>query len=184
MEIREARPDEFAVVGELVVEAYDVIDPIGLGEYADELRDVGGRVESADVLVAADDDGTLLGAVTYVPGPGSPTAEFTEADAAGIRMLAVAPTAQGRGVGKALVEACLERARAAGKSQVILHTTDWMTSAHRLYERLGFDRDPSIDWQPGRDDVPEVFWLRGFRRRLDGAAQAGPTGSGISHRGR
>ena len=37
MEIREVRPDEFVAAGELVVEAYDVIDPIGLGDYADEL---------------------------------------------------------------------------------------------------------------------------------------------------
>jgi GNAT superfamily N-acetyltransferase len=166
MEIREVRPDEFAAAGELVVEAYDVIDPIGLGEYAGELRDVATRVGSADVLVAVDDGGALLGAVTYVPGPDSGSAEFTEADAAGIRMLAVAPTAQGRGVGRALVEACVARARAAGKAQVVLHTTDWMTAAHRLYGRLGFERDPSIDWKPGRDEAEEVFWLRGFRFRF------------------
>jgi GNAT superfamily N-acetyltransferase len=174
MEIRDAKPDEFAAAGELVVEAYEVIDPIGLGDYADELRDVAGRVETADVLVAVDGDGSLLGSVTYVPGPDSASAEFGEADAAGIRMLAVAPGAQGRGVGKALVEGCLDRARAAGKTQVILHTTDWMTTAHRLYGRLGFERDRSLDWQPGRDELPEAFWLRGFRLRFDGAqAEAG-----------
>lgn len=165
------KPDEFAAAGALIVEAYDVIDPIGLGDYAEELRDVAARVESADVLVALDAGGTLLGAVTYVPGPESASAEFAEADAAGIRMLAVGPAAQGRGVGRALVEACLDRARAAGKAQVVLHTTDWMTTAHRLYGRLGFERDPSIDWKPGRDEVEEVFWLRGFRFRFVDAEQ-------------
>ena len=170
------RPDEFARVGELVVEAYEVIDPIGLGEYADELRDVAGRAAGAEVLVAVDDDGTLLGAVTYVPGPESPSAEFADADAAGIRMLAVGPKAQGRGVGKALVESCIERARSAGKAQIVLHTTDWMTTAHRIYGRLGFVRDPSIDWMPGRDGDEEVFWLRGFRFRLaDATATATAT---------
>jgi GNAT superfamily N-acetyltransferase len=182
MEIREARPDEFARVGELVVESYAVIDPIGLGDYADELRDVAGRAGGAEVLVAVDDDGSLLGAVTYVPGPDSPSAEFDDADGAGIRMLAVGLKAQGRGVGRALVEACLDRARAAGKAQVVLHTTDWMTTAHRLYARLGFERDASIDWKPGRDEAEEVFWLRGFRLRFADAEQG--TGQGTADRAR
>ncbi len=83
-------------------------------------------------------------------------------DAAGIRMLAVAADAQGRGVGEALTRACIDRARAAGRGQIVLHSTDRMTTAHRLYERLGFVRDPSIDWEgePG-------LWLRGFRLRFD-----------------
>jgi GNAT superfamily N-acetyltransferase len=172
MEIREVRPDEFATAGELVVEAYEVIDPIGLGDYADELRDVAGRNTGAEVLVAVDDDGTLLGSVTYVPGPDSPSAEFTDPDSSGIRMLAVSPKAQGRGVGQALVGACVARAEAAGKHQLVLHTTDWMTTAHRLYGRLGFVRAEELDWQPGRDEIPEAFWLRGFRLRLDGAGKA------------
>ena len=167
MEIRLGRPDEFAAIGELVVGVYDAIDPHGLGEYADELRDVGGRAASADILVAVDDDdGTLLGAVTYVPGPASALAEFDDPDAAGIRMLAVAQEAQGRGIGRALVEVCLDRARAAGRRQVLLHTTDWMATAHRLYAGMGFERDPSMDW-PAPEAEGE-FWLRGFRMQLDG----------------
>ena len=170
------RPDEHRAVGELVVEAYEAIDPYGLDGYAKELRDVAGRAATAEVLVAADDDGTLLGAVTYVPGPDSSSAEFTEADAAGIRMLAVAEKAQGRGIGRALVTACLDRARAAGRAQVLLHTTDWMTTAHGLYGRLGFERDPSMDWPaPEREGA---FWLRGFRLRLDGATPAGEAAHG------
>jgi predicted N-acetyltransferase YhbS len=167
VEIRQARPDEFAAAGDLVVEAYAAIDPYGLGNYSDELRDVAGRAADADVLVAVDDDGDLLGAVTYVPGPRSSSAEFTEADAAGIRMLAVSLKAQGQGVGQALVEACIERARAAGKRQVVLHTTDWMSTAHRMYARLGFRRDASIDWQPSEEEAEgNVIWLRGYRYDL------------------
>jgi len=43
----------------------------------------------------------------------------------------------------------------------VLHSTDRMTTAHRIYERLGFARDVSLDWEP----LPG-FWLRGFRLRL------------------
>jgi ribosomal protein S18 acetylase RimI-like enzyme len=164
LQVRAARPDEYAVLGELTVEAYAAADPaVMFGDYADELRDVAGRAAGADVLVAVDEQGgEVLGGVTYVPGPASPAAEFAEADAAGIRMLAVAPSARRRGVGEALTVACVERAQAAGRRHVLPHSTDRMTAAHRLYQRLGFVRDPSLDWEgePG-------LWLRGFRLRLD-----------------
>jgi ribosomal protein S18 acetylase RimI-like enzyme len=164
MDIRPVRPQEHQVLGELTVAAYAAIDPAVVEEdgYAGELRDVAGRVADADVLVAVDDAGKVLGGVTYVRGPGSAWAEFSEPDGAGIRMLAVAPDAQGRGIGEALSRACVDLARAAGKGQIVLHSTDRMTAAHRLYERLGFARDVSLDWEP----VPG-FWLRGFRLRLD-----------------
>ena len=44
--------------------------------YAAELADVAGRAALVDVLVDVDDDGRLLGGVTYIPGPG-PMAWFT-----------------------------------------------------------------------------------------------------------
>jgi GNAT superfamily N-acetyltransferase len=166
MDIRLVRPDEYEKLGDLSVEAYAAgYASAGMDLphwYVDELRDVAGRVADADVLVAVDDDGTLLGGITYVPGPASASAEFDEADQAGIRMLAVAPAAQGRGVGDTLSRACVDRARAAGKAHVVLHSTDWMSAAHRIYRRIGFARVPSLDWVP-----PGVaFWLRGFRLEL------------------
>ncbi|HYZ99976.1 MAG TPA: GNAT family N-acetyltransferase [Acidimicrobiales bacterium] len=161
MEIRPVRTDEWQALGELTVAAYAAIDADALDEYAHELRDVSGRVEGAETLVAVDDAGAVLGGVTYVPDPGSPWAEFAEPDAAGIRMLAVAPEAQGRGIGEALSRACVDRARAAGKGQVLLHSTDRMAAAHRIYERLGFVRDRALDWEP----LPGL-WLIGFRLRL------------------
>jgi ribosomal protein S18 acetylase RimI-like enzyme len=163
MDIRPVRPGEHQALGDLTVAAYAAIDPAVVAEdgYAGELRDVAGRATDAEVLVAVDDAGTILGGVTYVPGPDSPWAEFSEPDGSGIRMLAVAPEAQGRGIGEALSRACVDRARATGRGQIVLHSTDRMTTAHRLYERLGFARDVSLDWEtlPG-------FWLRGFRLRL------------------
>ena len=165
------RPDEYAAVGELTVAAYAAIYPdsdLGRAEsraYEAELRDVATRVAGAEVFVAVDGDGRVLGAVTYVPGPSSPLAEFDEAGAAGIRMLAVAPGAQGRGVGEALTRACIDRATAGGRDAIVLHSTEWMTTAHRLYERLGFRRDPGLDWEVGPG-----FWLRAFRLGLADSA--------------
>ena len=63
-------------------------------------------------------------------------------------MLAVDPAARGRGVATLLVRACLERARAAGASRVVICTSTTMLVAHRLYQRLGFTRLPDRDWSP------------------------------------
>src|SRR5690606_15872044 len=140
LHIRPVRADEHAALGELTVDAYASADPRTLDDgYSEELRDVAGRARDAVVLVAVDEGtGEVVGGVTFVPDVSSPLAEFTEPDAAGIRMLAVAPHARGRGVGEALTRACIDRARAGGRRQVVLHSTDRMTAAHRLYTRLGF----------------------------------------------
>ena len=145
MQIRLARPAEFEDLAELTVSAFEGIAGSGdLGDYADTLRDVADRAARAVVLVAVDDTG-LLGGVTYVPDPANPYAEDLRRGDVGIRMLAVAPAAQGRGVGRALTRACVERARAQGAARVSLHSTPWMTVAHRLYGSMGFVRTPERD---------------------------------------
>ena len=144
MIVREVRPEEHEALGALTVAAYRAL----LGRdmdagYADELADVAGRASLVDVLVAVDAGG-LIGGITYIPGPG-PMAWFAGAGEAGMRMLAVDPAAQGRGAGALLVAACVERAVAAGKTRLLLHTTEPMVVAHRLYERAGFRRSPDLD---------------------------------------
>ncbi|MEP6680823.1 MAG: GNAT family N-acetyltransferase [Chloroflexota bacterium] len=158
MEIRDVRPGDYERVGEILVATYFAIDP-NLGDYTEELRDVATRAAAVDVLVAL--EGTdLVGTVTYVPGPG-PYAEWEDPDAAGIRMLAVDRAWQGRGVGSALVGACIERAQAAHRPRIRLHTTERMSAAQRMYERIGFRRTPEEDWEPSPG-----FWLRAYRLDL------------------
>ncbi|WIY02731.1 GNAT family N-acetyltransferase [Amycolatopsis mongoliensis] len=148
VEIRPPRPEEYAAAGEVTVQAYDVdghlADDVG---YDAMLRDVASRAELAEVLVAVDSAGEVLGTVTVVR-PGSPYAEISRPGELEFRMLAVAPSARGRGVGEALTRAVLERARALGIRRVVLSSLDRMHSAHRLYERLGFARLTERDWQP------------------------------------
>jgi len=140
--------------------------------YAAELADVARRAAEAEVLVAVDGDrsATILGCVTFVPDASSPWAELVEPDEAAIRMLGVDPVVQGRGVGQALLDACLVRARRLGRAAVFLHSTPWMTTAHRLYERAGFVRVPERDWRP----VPAVPLLA-FRLALSGSARPPPS---------
>ena len=57
-----------------------------------------------------------------------------------VRMLGVAPESRGRGIARALMEACANEARARGKTLLTLHTTERMTIAQRMYELMGFVR--------------------------------------------
>ena len=146
LEIRAVEPSEAAALGEVTVAAYASAPGFSADDaYFADLADVARRAEVARVLVAVD-DGAVVGGVTYVPRPG-PYAEFDDPEGAGIRMLAVAPHAQNRGVGKALVRECATRARAEGRARLWLHTTPELAVAQRMYEREGFRRAPEHDWQ-------------------------------------
>ena len=146
--VRLARPADYAFVGALAFEAY-AID--GLldddSDYAADLRDAGRRAEDADLFVAIDERGDVVGTVTFCL-PGSPYSELSKDGQAEFRMLAVAPQARGRGVGALLVRACLERAGVLGCRSVVISSRPQMEAARRLYERMGFARTPELDWNP------------------------------------
>ncbi|MFF8608538.1 GNAT family N-acetyltransferase [Streptomyces sp. NPDC015346] len=149
--IRAIRPEEYEALGELTARAYLDDGHLDFGEedgYLHVLRDVARRDAEAEVLVAVDASGTVLGGVTFAVG-GSPWADIAGDGEAEFRMLAVAKGARGRGVGEALVRACVARARQAeGCRRLVLSTQPGMASAHRIYERMGFVRTPDRDWRP------------------------------------
>jgi ribosomal protein S18 acetylase RimI-like enzyme len=159
--VREARPEEYEALGEIAYQAYVSLDGETDDDYLPEVRDVRGRAPHATVLAAVDADGTPVGTVTYVAGPDNRLAEIARDGEAEFRMLAVAPAAQSRGVGRALVEAVVERARREGRDGVAIYTRPSMLAAHRLYAALGFERDPERDWEfaPGE-------WLHALRLRF------------------
>lgn len=160
MQVREATSDEYDAIAELTVSAYQRLFDEPLGPYELELRDVGGRAADSEILAAVD-GGTVLGSVTYVAGAGQAMSEFDDPEASGIRMLAVDPAHQGRGAGRALVEACIAHARTDGRRRVVLHSTREMTVAHALYTSLGFVRDERHDLRftdpPYSEDEPFVL---------------------------
>lgn len=151
--IRAPEPAELATAGQVTLAAYRAAGMAGQG-YAAELADAARRHREAELLVAVDAEGTVCGTVTFCP-PGSSWQEIARKGEGELRMLAVAPDAQGRGIGRALTLACLDRAGALGLRGIVLSTPTANTRAHRLYESLGFVRDPERDWTP----VPEVSLL-------------------------
>ncbi|PZF80803.1 GNAT family N-acetyltransferase [Jiangella anatolica] len=161
IQVRLARPADHASVAAITVAAYDrdgFLD--GDEEYAEELSDVAHRAAEATLLVAVDEDETVLGAVTFCRPP-SPYVEIARPGEAEFRMLAVDPAARGRGVGAALVQACLDLAREHGDHTMVLSSLPRMHTAHRLYERLGFVRTPERDHYP----IPD-FLLIAYQRAV------------------
>lgn len=162
--IRVATPDDFAAIGELTVAAYRGDGQTRAGHpYEPVLLDAAGRAGAGTLLVCTAEDGEILGSVLFVL-PESELAEVSREGEAEFRMLAVAPHAQRRGVGEALVLACLDRARGLGCRAVVICVRDFVEGAKRLYKRLGFVREPSRDWSP----MPGVMLL-GLRYDLERA---------------
>lgn len=154
VEIRRVRPDELGAAGDCTVAAY-AIDGFGAPHYVPRLRDAATRDREAEVWVAADTlaDGAatrprVVGCVTFCP-PGSPWREIATDDSEGeFRMLAVAPAARGRGLGRQLVRLCLDLSLSRGQRRMVLCSDSRMTAAHRLYASFGFVRLHERDWSP------------------------------------
>ena len=152
VEIREARPEEHEEAGAATADSYREFARPGSAdweEYLEELANVAGRAERTTVLVAVE-DGRILGTVTLEledrvdAGQQSREGQPLAPHEAHVRMLGVLPEARGRGIGRRLMEECLARARAAGKTLMTLHTTRPMTIAQGMYESMGFVR--TEDW--------------------------------------
>lgn len=147
--IRPARETDLPAIGVITVEAYSADGYVDAhDDYARTLADAASRFRDAELLVAVDSrSGEVLGSVTVVL-PETPYAEISQPGELEFRMLSVASSARGRGVGEALVRTVIDRARAAGIGQVVLSSSEKMLAAHRLYERIGFTRLPERDWSP------------------------------------
>jgi GNAT superfamily N-acetyltransferase len=144
--IREARDDELDDVAALIVDAYAEyaarMSPDAWSSYASEIANVRGRMVDS-VLLVAELDGRLVGSVTIFAGwrgaqPGT----------TGLRLLAVLPESRGEGVGRALMEECVSRAKAAHKERIVLTTTQEMAAIRELTDSMGFIREPGLDHEP------------------------------------
>ena len=160
-------PHELPAAGELRVTAYRAGGFLSENsEYAQFLRALGSNGDG-QVLVAVtparpgspDRAEQVVGTVTLqlwpragqvVTGPGEGE----------IRALAVVPQAQGAGIGSALLDAVILRARQHAVAHLLLCTEPEMRAAQHLYERAGFARLPERDWSPTPDGILLVYGLR------------------------
>ena len=159
-EIRHAHEDELDICASLAVDAYAEyaggMSPDAWSQFAQDIANVRGRLLDAEVLVAVE-DGRIVGTVTlYTRWRGA------QEDSYGVRLLAVPPSERNKGVGRALMEHCIDRARRDGRRRVVVTVALEMDHARDLYASLGFQADPSLNHEP----APGVR-VFGYSLRLD-----------------
>ena len=108
---------------------------------------------AATHLLVSELDGIVVGVVALL-APGEPNRAVAADDEAELARLVVSATARGRGIGRALANRCTELARSKGWPAIALWSRPYQRAGHRLYESLGYKR------QPERDSVDET----GFER--------------------
>jgi GNAT superfamily N-acetyltransferase len=91
-------------------------------------------------FVIAEDDGALLGCVGLRPLGPTGVAEM--------KRLYTTPEARGLGIGRQLVEAIIDVARARGYRRLVLDTLPFMTAAQSLYGSLGFRPTTAYRFNP------------------------------------
>lgn len=168
--IRQARPEEFERVGVLMVRVYTQLkgfpSPEEFPEYYKKLAEVGLLTQDpgVELLVAINEQQEIHGAVVYIGDMryyGAQNIAKNESQASGFRLLAVDTKARGQGLGKRLIQICIDQARVENKEAMIIHSTKSMALAWTMYEKLGFKRATVFDF---KQDQLEVF---GFRLRID-----------------
>jgi predicted N-acetyltransferase YhbS len=162
--MRDARPGDRPAVAALTLAAYGEyagkMDPEAWAGLEAAVRAALASEDAAVQRIVAERDGDIVGSVMLYPPAADAYGGYTEAAAwPELRLLAVAPSARGVGVGKALVEECVRRARAAGAAVLGLHTSRSMEVAMGMYERMGFVRAPVHDFQPPGAELITAYQL-------------------------
>jgi putative acetyltransferase len=143
MDIVAFRPEHaeaFRTLNETWISKYFTLEPKDrqvLGDPQGEILDKGGRI------FMALEGGAAVGCVALLalPDGGFEVAKMTVAE--GLR---------GSGLGRALMERCVEEAQAAGAPRLYLETNSVLAPALSLYRAMGFQplartRDPARDYE-------------------------------------
>ena len=116
------------------------------GQFRDHYQDwpamLAGLSKTSDLsasgeVIIAELQAEFAGAVAYF-GPNRPKAAFFDQSWPIIRMLVVDPAFRGKGIGHALSNDCLARARRDRAPLIALHTSPIMTVALPMYLKMGF----------------------------------------------
>jgi GNAT superfamily N-acetyltransferase len=170
LQIRDARAVDRETIQSVTLAAYEQYAAV-MSEnwkyYRENILDTLADVKPAGQIVAETDHG-IVGTVLLYPAGVKlhrPDGTLIGLDVPEVRLLAVMPIARGQGIGVALMQECMRRARQSGAAALGLHTTDMMQVAMRMYEAMGFVRVPALDFRPAGGVV-----IKGYRIDLSHAA--------------
>ncbi|RYE45820.1 MAG: GNAT family N-acetyltransferase [Hyphomicrobiales bacterium] len=139
VDIRMAEPHEAGATTAIVMAAYAKWVPL-IGREPIPMRVDYEKAVLEHRFDLAVENGVILGLIETVPHP----------DHLWIDNVAVAPAAQGRGIGRMLLAFTEERAIAAGHPELRLVTNGAFESNIALYTRLGFAVDRIEDFRNGK----------------------------------
>ena len=162
-QIRDARDSDREIIKAVTLSAYEQYAHV-MGEnwifYRENILATLSDVKPAEQIVAETERG-IVGTVLLYPGGTrvqGPEGALINREVPEARLLAVLPTARGQGIGLALMQECIRRARRSGAGALGLHTTDMMNVAMRMYEGMGFVHVPALDFHPAEGIV-----VKGYR---------------------
>ena len=130
MIVRDYTPNDAAVFRDLNlawVEAFFTVEDEDRAQLEDPQTHI---LDKGGAILIAEYEGEAVGTVGLVPGHGDGVLEL-------IKMSARSDI-QGKGIGRALMDAAIERSRAMGASKVWLETNTKLEAALALYRKSGF----------------------------------------------
>jgi GNAT superfamily N-acetyltransferase len=162
VKIRNFRPEDRDAVDGVVRAAWQELSTLMPGWSGLESRLVALTEKAAESeVIVAEVDGRLVGAVGYV-GPQHPKPDFFDPSWPIVRLLSVAPTERGQGIGSRLLEECIARAQRDGATCLALHTTTLTSAAQALYKSSGFGLFRTL---PDMYGAPYVLMLKDLSTR-------------------
>lgn len=84
------------------------------------------------IYFVAEDDGQIAG------GSGIKQLDRTDENLCELQRMFLLPSSRGKGIGKALIELCIQKAKEFGYDQIYLESLSQMKDARKLYGKSGF----------------------------------------------
>jgi len=165
IDIRDEQATDRKTIRDLTLRAYEeyasLMPPSHWGYYRENIIETLDGDEPAERILA-ERDGAIVGSVILYPAGRvlfSADEEVFVASWPEVRLLAVDPKARDQGIGAALMAECASRARRAGSRFLVLHTNDLMRAAIDLYEKMGFERFPELDYVVDEKTIIKAYRL-------------------------
>lgn len=143
VEVGRAAEEDAADVAALWTAAY-TDDPRGGRKTPYAVEDFHSTAEAGEILIARE-RGALAGVAAFYMD-GAREGMIASAGETELSRLAVAGQYRRRGIGRGLVESCLQLAAERSSPALVLWSQTHQVEAHRLYSTLGFRRAPDRDF--------------------------------------
>jgi putative acetyltransferase len=136
MNIRKVAPEDNKILAKIIRQVFEEHSAPTVGTvYSDPTTDHLFNLFKADksILLVAEFEGNVVGCCGIYPTPGLPSG-YVE-----LVKFYLHANARGRGIGKALMEGCIDAARKLGYTHVYIESLPEFAKAVDIYKKLGFE---------------------------------------------